>query len=426
MPPTSNNGTGQRSQPLDFEETTEASTVEASHLDPPSTTKPEVPTATLSQFATRAGTDKFSGANKNKVLLIGGGLLAAVLFFVLTMFVGKSSDKKKVTSPQAHAASQSTAPIGSVTPLMDTVRNPTQSDSGEQLSPADINRTKSSNGVSPSNKPPATIQGTVSPTQQAGGNLGSVPSFGSTQQRWEEPRPYGEASSEPSQQPQQQQNALKEPSLIFVRNLVQNSTPAARTGATESVAPVLDLAPGTRILAKLTAEVSSAVQTPVVAEVQYTYALGDRVVIPAGARFIGHLEQADRSGLVSVKFDEIDLNDVDKIKIEAIGIGVDLRPIKGIVYGKNTGRNFLVRTASGIGSVAAMIVGNNTSSSFSEDDLIRERIAQNVGNAGDSDLMNLAVTNKIVVAVPADTKIYVVFTKREQNTATLHQVKTNP
>ncbi len=162
-----------------------------------------------------------------------------------------------------------------------------------------------------------------------------------------------------------------------------------------------------------------------IAEVQYTYALGDRVVIPAGARFIGHLEQADRSGLVSVKFDEIDLNDNDKEKIEAVGIGLDLGPIKGVVYGKNTGRNFLVRTASGIGSVAAMIVGNNTSSSFSEDDLIRERIAQNVGNAGDSDLMNLAVTNKIVVAVTADTKIYVVFTKREQSTATLHQVKTN-
>jgi len=51
--------------------------------------------------------------------------------------------------------------------------------------------------------------------------------------------------------------------------------------------------------AKLETQISSAVLTPVVAVVEYTYAIGDRIVIPAGARVYGSLQQADRSGLVS-------------------------------------------------------------------------------------------------------------------------------
>jgi hypothetical protein len=47
----------------------------------------------------------------------------------------------------------------------------------------------------------------------------------------------------------------------------------------------------------------------VVAVVEYTYAIGDRIVVPAGARVYGQLQQADRSGLVSVKFDEIELRE---------------------------------------------------------------------------------------------------------------------
>ena len=67
----------------------------------------------------------------------------------------------------------------------------------------------------------------------------------------------------------------------------------------------MELTPGTRIQAKLETQISSAVQAPVVAVVEYTYAVGDRIIVPAGARVYGQLQQADRSGLVSVKFDEI-------------------------------------------------------------------------------------------------------------------------
>jgi len=85
-------------------------------------------------------------------------------------------------------------------------------------------------------------------------------------------------------------------------------------------------------------------------------------------------------------------------------------------------KNFLVRAVSGIGSVLAEVAGNNSSAAFSEDDMLRERLAENIGNAGDSEVMNLNANSRVVVSVPADTKIYVVFTKHEQSPAELHKV----
>ena len=248
-----------------------------------------------------------------------------------------------------------------------------------------------------------------------------MPSFADTQQKWEDPAPYGSAT--PAETPQTQQNTLKEPSLIFVRSLAQNQASSAlKVNSEDDGASRLELTPGTRIQAKLETQISSAVQAPVVAVVEYTYAIGDRIIVPAGARVYGQLQQADRSGLVSVKFDEIELLDGAREKIDAIGTGLDLGPIKGNVYGKNTGKNFLVRAASGIGSVLAEVAGNNSSAAFSEDDMLRERMAENIGTAGESEVMSLNANSRVVVSVPADTKIYVVFTKHEQSPSELHKV----
>jgi hypothetical protein len=165
------------------------------------------------------------------------------------------------------------------------------------------------------------------------------------------------------------------------------------------------MTPGSRIEAKLETQISSAVLAPVVAVVEYTYAIGDRIVVPAGARVYGQLQQADRSGFVGVKFDEIELLDGQREKIEAIG-----------------GKNFLIKAASGVGSLAAMLVGNNSGAAFSEGDLMRQRVAENFGNAGDSELMSSNATSRIIVSVPADTKIYIVFTKLKESQTGLHRV----
>jgi len=367
------------------------------------------------RFATRAGVKGADAISKSKLILLGGGLAVAVLFFVFTAIVGKSGKKpapiKQASQSQQAEQEQTTPPQGSVTPLMDTPRTPAPDNTSGQLGPGDIRRTRSlDNGAT--TKPFAAKPVVAS-------SLGGVPSFADTQQRWEDPAPYG--GTPPAETPQTQQNSLKETSIIFVRSLAQNQAgPAPRVNSDDDGAPRLDLTPGTRIQAKLETQISSAVVAPVVAVIEYTYAIGDRIVVPAGARVYGQLQQADRSGLVSVKFDEIELLDGAREKIDAVGTGLDLGPIKGNVEGKNTGKNFLVRAASGIGSVLAEVAGNNTSGAFSEDDMLRERLAENVGTAGDSEVMSLNANSRVVVSVPADTKIYIVFTKREQTPAGLH------
>jgi len=377
-----------------------------------------------SAFATRASKSSSEGLSKGKLLLLGGGLAVAVLFFVITAIAGHTPKKQIAAKPQVQQQKQmETKPAkGSVTPVMDTVRTAAPDNSAGQLGPGDIRRTRVLTGqtVPKSNSDSTNQPAAAKP--RAGRTLASVPTFEETQQKWEDPAPYGEASNPPATQ-NQQQNALKEPSLVFVRSVTQNSSGTlSKTSANDDVTPQLDLTPGTRIEAKLETQISSAVLTPVVAVVEYTYAIGDRTVIPAGARVYGSLQQADRSGLVSVKFDEIELLDGAREKIEAVGTGLDLGPIKGSVYGKNTGKNFLVRAASGIGSVLAEVAGNNSSAAFSEDDMLRERLAENIGTAGDTETMSLNANSRVVVSVPADTKIYIVFTRHTENTADLHKI----
>jgi len=374
-------------------------------------------------LATRFGAKEADGNGKSKLLLLGGGLAIAVLFFVFTALVGKSPKKQSTGKQPAQQAKQGSVqqPKGSVTPVMETVRAPAPDNSSGQLGPSDIRRTRTLDGRAPTNANAAPAQVPAVGKTEAVSSLANVPSFADTQQKWEDPQPYGEISPASTSQTQQQQNVLKEPSLVFVRSLAQASTAAGAVHSDVDGAPALEMTPGTRIQAKLQTQISSAVQAPVVAVVEYTYAIGDKVIIPAGARVYGQLQQADRSGLVSVKFDEIELLDGVREKIEAVGTGLDLGPIKGDVAGKNTGKNFLVRAASGMSSVLAEIAGNNSSAAFSEDDMLRERLAENIGTAGDSEVMNLNANSRIVVSVPADTKIYIVFTKHEEAQPQLHK-----
>jgi type IV secretory pathway VirB10-like protein len=392
---------------------------------PQTASRPEVTDAKtvnepLTAFVTRKDGENKPGMDKRKLLLLGGGLGAAVLFFVFTAVLGRSPTKSKQPALQPSQQSSGQAK-GSVTPLTEMIRKPTAEDSNGQLSPGDIKRTRSNDGTKAFNSS-SSAQPIAKPSPGSASALASVPSFADTQQRWEEPKPYG-TSGEPPQTQSQQQNALKEPSLVFVRSQTGGGTGnGPKEGSSQTGPPLLQITPGTRIQAKLETQISSAVSAPIVAVVEYTYAIGDQIVIAAGARVYGQLRQADRSGYVDVKFDELELLDGAREQIDAIGTALDLGPIKGAVFGKNTGKNFLIRTVSGLGSVAAMIVGNNTSSAFSEDDLIRERIAENAGTAGDTELMNLNSNSRIVVSVPADTKIYVVFTKHEQTPSTLQKV----
>lgn len=296
------NRNGKGGLPIEIEDSTEHVTEELpqghSLMPEPIPSEPkggEVETPATS-FATRDGNKASEGLGKKKLVLLGCGLLLAIMFFVFTALVGKHPKiVAKPQSPQPAQSQTTNKPKGSVTPLMDAVHQASSDDSSGQLSPGDINRNRSTDGRMQTPKtnvaPKSTMQQTPLST-----SLGNVPSFSDTQQKWEEPRPYGEASASPVQT-QQQQNSLKEPSLVFVRSQTQpplsTSTKASEVG---EEAPFLDVTPGSRIMAKLEAQISSADPTDVVAVVEYTYAIGDQVVVPAGARVLGKIQQVDRNG----------------------------------------------------------------------------------------------------------------------------------
>jgi len=85
-------------------------------------------------FATRADTKGVEGISKNKLILLGGGLAVAVLFFVFTALVGKSPKKPTQVRQPSQQANQELMkpPKGSVTPVMDTVRTPAPDNSNGQ------------------------------------------------------------------------------------------------------------------------------------------------------------------------------------------------------------------------------------------------------------------------------------------------------
>jgi ABC-type methionine transport system permease subunit len=84
-------------------------------------------------------------------------------------------------------------------------------------------------------------------------------------------------------------------------------------------------------------------------------------------------------------------------------------PLKGAVTGRNRGKQFALAALSGLGSTAAMFAGNNVSGTLSEADLIRAQAAQNVGQAADSQIQQLAVTEHMIVSVAAGTQVQVTF-----------------
>lgn len=364
---------------------------------------PEDPaTKRIQEFATREGATGKPGFDKKNVLLVGIAIGVALLFFLFAQL----QSKKPVRKPQL-AATQKTQPQApkekaSITPNMEPYQNKPNDMNNDRISINDIERTRQPGGKR-DNAPT-----TPPPPQHPSKPLASVPPFKDTQQTWTEPQPYG--NPQPAVAAQQEQNAMKEASLVFVESPQDNAV-SHTSAQSDSDEPVLQLNEGTRIQAHLESEASSAIHIPVVAVVDYTYAMGDQILVPAGARIFGKMTQADSSGNAGIDFTEIEIQG-RREKISAVGAGLDMGPIKGNVYGKHEGRNFLIRAASGLASTAAMVVGNNVSGAYSEADMIRERAASNIGMAGDMQLQVLNASTHLIVAVPANTEIYVVWTKR--------------
>jgi hypothetical protein len=363
-------------------------------------------TAPLPEVATRAKQKAKHQIQQNRFVIIGAGaIVIALLIFVATSIPHRSSPQKVKSRGAASAedlvlGSGNASNDKSIFPITDSGRPVTKESHEGFLNERDLRRTAT--------KPAA---GTL----QVGdaGTLGSIPPFGE-QQAWQAP-PYQPASgtgagAETPDFVKAEREAMEKSSLIYVRN-VSASSASAQARELNNSAPELGLglSTGTRLRARLESAVCTAVRAPVLAVIEYNYERDGEIIVPAGAKAVGHIRSGDRSGYVDIQFDSLLLPDGAAVPIEAAATDLELRPIKGKVEGKNTGKNVLVRSLSGIGQAGAMLVGQGSlNQPLNESDLIRERVGSNIGEAGDEQLSRLAVTQHIVVTVSADTPIYLV------------------
>lgn len=360
-----------------------------------------------------------------RMLLVAGGLLLLLVAFF--GFISTKGVKKKLAAGQTgkpnlgrvvtRSAPGQLVPANGIAPQQNTNANA----KGGTLNAEDIEKTRS-----PLKPNPAIAGSNRTGWNEANGtkNLGDVSEFHPPNtnpehlRNWS-PKPYSGAASGASSgnSAQQEQKEYATPSLVFVaheRNGVSNGI--LRGGI--HLQPEVDnfgLEPGYHVAARLESMASTALDAPVTAVIEYNYERNGRVLIPAGARAVGKVTQADASGIMNIAFHSIEMPNGETLPISAIGATTSLEAIKGYVTGKKAGRSFVVRSLAGLGEAGAMLIGQgNVNGAVSESDLIRQRAAENIGNGADAQVMNMMVTQHIVVSVPAGTEIYLIFTKPQK------------
>jgi hypothetical protein len=364
-------------------------------------------TAPLPEVATRAKQRAKQQIQQNRFVIIGAGaIVIALLIFVATSMPHRSAPQKwksrgAATAEDSVADGSTASNDKSLFPITDFGRPVTKETHEGFLKERDLRRT-------------ATKPAAGTPQVGGAGTLGSIPPFGE-QQAWQAP-PYQPASgtgagAEAADLGKAEREAIEKSSLIYVRTVSARSTDAQANQILNDPASELGLglSTGTRLRARLESAVSTAVRAPVLAVIEYNYERDGEIIVPAGAKAVGHIRSGDRSGYVDIQFDSLLMPDGAAVPIEAAATDLDLRPIKGKVEGKNTGKNVLARSLSGIGQAGAMLVGQGSlNQPLNESDLIRERVGSNIGEAGDVEVSRLALTQHVVVTISADTPIYVV------------------
>jgi Bacterial conjugation TrbI-like protein len=366
------------------------------------------------QHKPTAGRQELS-RDKSKSLFVLVGVAVALLLIFFGLF---SSPKKRI--PLSGETPRRQASLGrkvipgqegdntarSVTPMLSAdVRSSNPAMAG-QVTPEDIGRTARTTAMPPHTNSPLTAKANY-PDYALGKVDFSDPLVG---QGNTIPAPPAPPSPEPPSAINHSLD-LKKPSLVFVRAI--EAKPPIQPHASEEE-ETLALPAGTRLVARLQAPVSSAVVTPVVAVVEYNYERNGQIVLPAGAKVFGRLAQVNQSGYVSIQFSRVEMPDGTSLKIEASAMDLNFGPVKGYLSGKKTGTRFLVRSLTGLGTVASYLVGPQGSSSaglISTNALMRERLADNVATAGQEQLNGSAFNQNIVVTVPGNTRLYIVLQK---------------
>lgn len=207
--------------------------------------------------------------------------------------------------------------------------------------------------------------------------------------------------------------ASSKSSIVFVRSAV-GTVPGNRASAQPDSERSTLLPPGSRLIGRLESAVTSALKTPVVVAIEYNYEKDGVILVPAGTKAIGELQQASANGYVGFAFHTLQMPDGRNEPIEAVAMDLLNEPLKGKVTGTNNNRKFLTRTLSGVGTIAAYVVGSGGSAlgqTITGGTLLRDRLAGNIASAGEQELTNAAFSQNIVVTVPAQTRLYIVFQK---------------
>ncbi len=357
--------------------------------------------------------------DRSKAFLVLATAVVLCGFAFLALFSTSSSEKRaqdRRTKPSLgrpdNATSQQAGPPGSTIPLLSADQG-TGDQNAEQLSPDDILAT-SRRG----NQPPAKAPNEYALNQVAPVNDPALEVYRRQNNYAYNPPPPPPATTAIAPVPQQmnESESLKKSSLVFVRN----TTSATVMNASQATAqPVIErkgvstlMPTGSRLVARLQTAVSSAVKTPAIAVIEYNYERNGEIVIPAGTKAIGQLAQANQNGQVGLRFTALEMPDGSTESIEGSGVSLDYGPLKGVVNGRNGMKRALVRSITGVGTMAAYLVGGRgyggLTGPIDQSVLLRERIASNVGLAGEQELMALAYTQNVVVMVPGNTRFYIV------------------
>lgn len=373
---------------------------------------------------------------KSFLMLAGSLVVMALMFFA--MFSSPSSNRH-INSAHPNTPNLGRGPGGektaddghSVTPLLNAdTRNPNDAPSG--VTAEDVHNTARRSALgnaSPSFGPPVATPAPSTPrpaTNDYALNRIDFPA---------EPQPTVPAPTPARPAPLPKQDKLDKASLVFVRASAGSREATLPGGSSQPAVlernPQFNALPaGTRLVARLETPVSTAVKAPVVAAIEYNYERDGEIVIPAGTKAFGELDRANDRGFVGIRFHSIQLPDQMEARIEGRSMSLEFQPMKGTVTGTNTGKRFLVRSLTGIGTIAAATVGVRSglgvSDTISNNVLLRERVANNVALAGDQQITELAYRQNIVVTVPGNTRFYIVLAKPGgEQTAPVRSVPAN-
>jgi type IV secretory pathway VirB10-like protein len=361
---------------------------------------------TGAEIATRGGQRKRPTVEQKQIVIVAaGGLILALLAFILvaTPHKPRTPESKSIPMGQRDASGAAPSTPGrSSVPVTEATADQGKGDRSELLREQDVQRT-----AAPEQKS-SPLHPSTPPESASGRTLGAIPSFDGDPE-WQVP-PYGSNSPNSMETPEtlkSDRDLLAKPSLVFVRNAASANATNRAESTLRTVG--LGLPTGTRLRARLETVATSAVKLPAIAVIEYNYERNGQILIPAGTKAMGHVEQADRTGFMSIRFDTLMMPDGTEVPFEAVATDLGLGPLRGRVQGKNTGKTILARSLAGVGQAGALFAGRGSlNQPLSEQDLIRERVATNIGDESDREISRVAITEHIVVSVPAGTPIYVV------------------